>query len=85
MSDAPRPPAPTSYLLLGPPDILYDLLNEFVDDGWACSADRWKAVITTPIEEFAAPAPGWPVEVTLQGISRDGHEVACRDHLSPVE
>lgn len=85
MSDAPNPPAPKSYLLLGPPDLLHDLLNEFAEIGWACSADRWQAVVTAPPEDAGGPEPGWPAEVTLQGISREGHEEACRGHLAPLE
>lgn len=78
-------PSPRSYLLLGPPDILHDLLNDFAEDGWACSADRWQAVITRPAGDDGPDPGGWPTEVTLQGISRDGHEAACRAHLSPLE
>jgi hypothetical protein len=74
-----------SYLLLGPPDILHDLLNDFAEDGWSCSADRWQAVITRP-EGDHGPDPGaWPAEVSLQGISNAGHEAACREHLAPTE
>ena len=83
----PQPAAggPRSYLLLGPPDILHDLLNDFAEDGWACSADRWQAVITRPAGD-SGPDPGaWPAEVSLQGIRTDGHEAACREHLSPLE
>jgi hypothetical protein len=75
---------PKSYLILGPPDMLHDLLNEFSEDGWACSADRWLAVLTRP-EGDDGPDPGWPLEVSLQGTSADGHEAACREHLSPLE
>ena len=85
VSDAQPPPAPKSYLLLGPPDILHDLLNEFAEDGWHCSADRWKAVVTAPPEDADGPEPGWPTEVSLQGTSRGGHEEACREHLAPME
>jgi hypothetical protein len=85
VTDTPNPPAPKSYLLLGPPDILYDLLNDFADDGWHCSADRWKAVITRP-DGDNGPDPGaWPAEISLQGISTDGHQAACREHLSPTD
>jgi hypothetical protein len=73
-----------SYLILGPPDLLHDLLNEFSEDGWSCSADRWQAVITRPHGDDG-PDPGWPAEVSLQGISTQGHEAACREHLSPRE
>ncbi len=85
VTDTPTPLTPKSYLLLGPPDILHDLLNEFAADGWSCSADRWKAVVTAPPEDAGGADPGWPVEVSLQGISRSGHEAACREHLAPVE
>ncbi len=84
MADTPTP-TPKSYLLLGPPDILHDLLNEFADDGWYCSADRWQAVITAPPEDAEGPEPGWPTEVSLQGTTRGGHEEACRQHLAPLE
>lgn len=77
--------APRSYLLLGPPDILHDLLNDFAEDGWACSADRWQAVITRPPGDDGPDPGAWPAEVTLQGISTAGHEAACREHLSPLE
>ncbi len=78
-------PSPRSYLLLGPPDILHDLLNEFAEDGWACSADRWQAVLTRP-DGDTGPDPGaWPADVSLQGVSTEGHEAACREHLAPRE
>jgi len=38
---------------------------------------RWQAVVTASAEDAAAPAPGWPAEVTLAGVSRDGHQAAC--------
>lgn len=79
------PSAPRSYLLLGPPDILHDLLNEFAEDGWSCSADRWQAVITRPPGDDGPDPGAWPAEVTLQGIRADGHEAACREHLAPIE
>lgn len=83
----PQPTAagPRSYLLLGLPDILHDLLNDFAEDGWACSADRWQAVITRPAGDDGPDPGAWPAEVTLQGIRTDGHEAACREHLSPLE
>lgn len=84
-STPPAVPAPKSYLLLGPPDLLHDVLVEFDDIGWAVSADRWQAVITAPSDEADSPEPGWPAQVTLQGISRNGHEAACREHLGPTE
>lgn len=84
MTDTPQP-HPRSYLLLGPPDILHDLLRDFDDDGWACGADRWKAVITRPAGD-TGPDPGaWPAEVSLQGTLECGHEEACRQHLAPLE
>lgn len=81
----PAVPTSKSYLLLGPPDLLHDVLVEFDDIGWAVSADRWQAVITAPPEDADSPEPGWPAQVTLQGTSRDGHEAACREHLAPIE
>ena len=85
MTEPPEPRRPRSYLLLGPPDILHDLLNDFSEDGWACSADRWQAVITRPPGDDGPDPGAWPAEVTLQGISTAGHEAACREHLSPLE
>jgi len=85
MTEPPQPHPPRSYLLLGPPDILHDLLNDFAEDGWACSADRWQAVITRPPGDDGPDPQAWPAEVSLQGISTLGHEAACREHLSPQE
>ena len=85
VSHAPKPPSSRSYLLLGPPDILFDLLNEFAEDGWSCSADRWQAVLTRPAGDDGPDPAAWPAEVSLQGITTDGHEAACREHLAPLE
>jgi hypothetical protein len=79
-ADAPRPP---SYLLIGPPDLLHDLQREFADIGWVVSAHRWQAVITASAADAAAPAPGWPAEVTLAGVSREGHDAACAAFFAP--
>ncbi len=81
----PPPGSQRSYLLLGPPDILHDLLNDFAEDGWACSADRWQAVLTRPAGDDGPDPGAWPAEVSLQGIRTEGHEAACREHLSPLE
>ncbi|HJZ60936.1 MAG TPA: hypothetical protein VKD47_02145 [Miltoncostaeaceae bacterium] len=72
-------PAPTSYLLIGPPDLLHDLWLDFEEVGWAVSVMRWQAVVTAPPEDAGAPQPGWPAEVTLARVTRDDHETACRD------
>jgi hypothetical protein len=81
VSRAPAPPP--SYLLLGPPDLLHDLLLDFEDVGWVTSSMRWQAVVTASPEDAAAPAPAWPPEVTLIGVRYDGHEAACREHFAP--
>jgi hypothetical protein len=77
------PAAPPSYLLLGPPDLLHDLLLDFEDVGWLTASMRWQAVVTASPEDAAAPAPSWPPEVTLVGVHHDGHEAACRAHFAP--
>lgn len=84
VTDTPTPLAPKSYLLLGPPDILHDLLNEFAADGWYCSADRWKAVVTAPPED-AGGRPRMASGGVASGHVPGGHEAACREHLAPVE
>lgn len=73
-----EPPRPTSYRLIGPPDLLHDLQEDFWEIGWAMSVVRWQAVVTAPPEDFGAPEPGWPAEVTLAGAGHEGHEDACR-------
>jgi len=81
---APEPPRPPSYHLIGPPDLLHDLMLDFEAIGWRWSAMRWQAVVTAPPEDAAAPAPDWPAEVTLAGVSHDGHEEACRAFFLPA-
>ena len=75
------PPAPPSYMLVGPPDLLHDLTLDFAEIGWQVSVAGWKAVVTAAPEDAAAPAPEWPTEVTLSGVGREGHPEACRLHL----
>lgn len=77
---APAPP--TSYLLIGPPDLLHDLMLDFQDIGWACTVHRWQAVITAPAEEAGHRAPSWPAEITLAGVSHVGHGAACQGHFT---
>ncbi len=72
---------PTNYRLIGPPDLLHDLMLDFQDIGWQCTVHRWQAVITAPATEDAHNAPHWPAEITLAGVSRIDHEAACRDHF----
>lgn len=76
------PPLPTSYRIIGPPDLLHDLQRDFEEVGWRVSVARWQAVITAPPEDAGHTAPEWPVEVTLAGVAREEHEVACRDFLA---
>lgn len=73
---------PVSYRLIGPPDLLHDLLLDFADIGWATASHRWLAVVSSPPGDAAAPAPDWPAEVTLAGVSHVGHDQTCRDHFS---
>ena len=75
------PPAPPSYMLVGPPDLLHDLTLDFAEIGWHVSVTGWKAVVTAAPEDAAAPAPEWPTEVTLSAVGREGHPEACRLHL----
>lgn len=83
MTDAAVPPAsPTSYRLLGPPDLLQDLLRDFEEVGWRGSAVRWQAVITAPPEDAGHTAPAWPAEVTLVDVRIQDHETACREFLA---
>lgn len=77
-----RSPAPTSYRIVGPPDILHDLKGDFEDVGWRVSVLRWHAVVTAPPEDAGHPAPAWPTEVTLAGVDPVPHEEACRRHLT---
>ena len=74
-------PAPPSYMLVGPPDLLHDLSLDFAEIGWQVSVAGWRAVITAAPEDAAAPAPEWPTELTLSGVGRDGHPAACHVHL----
>ena len=73
---------PTNYRLIGPPDLLHDLLLDFRDIGWEVTVVRWQAVITAPAEEFGHTPPGWPSEITLAGVSHEPHNAACRDYLA---
>ena len=75
------PPAPPSYMLVGPPDLLHDLTLDFADIGWEVAVAGWKAVVTAAPADAGAPAPEWPTELTLSGVGRDGHAEACRVHL----
>jgi len=74
-------PLPTNYRLVGPPDLLHDLMLDFQDIGWRCTVHRWQAVITAPPEDSGHTAPHWPAEVTLAGVSRTDHDAACQDHF----
>jgi hypothetical protein len=75
-------PAPhTSYLLIGPPDLLHDLMLDFHEIGWACTVHRWQAVITAPPADAGHRAPAWPAEITLAGIVDAEHDAACRQHF----
>lgn len=76
------PALPTSYLLIGPPDLLHDLMLDFQEIGWNCTVHRWQAVITAPADEAAHRAPAWPAEITLAGVSRAGHSAACQGHFT---
>ncbi len=71
------PQQPTSYRLLGPPDILFDVLEDFGAIGWRTNCLGWKAVVTAPPEEAGHTAPSWPTEVTLVGVAHEPHEAAC--------
>lgn len=77
----PDPPRPPSYMLVGPPDLLHDLTLDFADVGWEVAVAGWRAVVSAPPEDAAAPEPEWPTEITLSGIGRDGHGAACAAHL----
>lgn len=78
----PPAPAPPSYLLVGPPDLLHDVLLDFEEIGWEVSAAGWRAVVSATPEDAGAPAPEWPTELTLSGVRRDGHRAACAEHLN---
>jgi hypothetical protein len=66
---------------MGPPDLLHDVMRDFEAVGWRVTVSRWQAVVTAPPEDADSPEPGWPAEVTLSGVSREGHVAACRDFL----
>ena len=74
-------PLPTNYRLVGPPDLLHDLMLDFREIGWQCTVHRWQAVITAPANESGHTAPQWSAEITLAGISRTDHGTACQDHF----
>jgi len=74
-------PTPTNYRLIGPPDLLHDLMLDFQDIGWQCTVHRWQAVISAPAAEHGHTAPQWPAEVTLAGVSHADHDAACQDHF----
>jgi hypothetical protein len=74
-------PAPPSYELVGPPDLLHDLALDFLDVGWEVTVVGWRAVITAAPGDAAAPSPEWPTELTLAGVARGGHAAACAEHL----
>jgi hypothetical protein len=75
------PATPTNYRLLGPPDLLHDLMLDFQEIGWLCTVWRWQAVITAPPEDAGHTAPQWPAEITQAGLSHTDHEAACRDQF----
>ena len=77
----PPPRAPTTFVVVGPPDLLHDLMLDFQDVGWEVSVAGWRAVITAPPEDAGAPVPEWPTEVTLIETGRDGHAAARARHL----
>ena len=78
----PSAAGPRSFLLIGPPDLLHDLMLDFQDVGWQVSAMRWQAVVTAPPQDSAAPEPAWPAEVTLAGVTREDHASACRSFFA---
>ena len=82
MSAAPEVPAPPSYLLVGPPDLLHDMALDFIDVGWEVSVAGWRAVVSASPGDAAAPEPAWPTEITLSGVRRDGHATACQEHMA---
>jgi hypothetical protein len=76
------PAMPTNYRLIGPPDLLHDLMLDFHDVGWVCTVHRWQAVVTAPPDEDGHRAPAWPAEITLAGVTHTTHDEACHDHFS---
>ncbi|MFN8109565.1 MAG: hypothetical protein U0Y82_06920 [Thermoleophilia bacterium] len=77
----PVPPSPTSYRLIGPPDLLHDLKLDFEDVGWRVTVVRWKAVVTAPPEDAGHVAPEWPAEITVAGVGHEDHPVAAAEFL----
>ena len=75
-------PKPTSYRIVGPPDILFDVLEDFEAVGWRTSHAGWKAVVTAPPEDAGHTPPAWPTEVTLAGVAQEPHEQACAAYLA---
>lgn len=82
MAVDPEPPPAPSYLLVGPPDLLHDIALDFMDVGWEVSVAGWRAVVSAAPGDAAAPTPGWPTEVTLSGVRREGHVAACAEHMA---
>jgi hypothetical protein len=74
-------PAPTNYSLIGPPDLLHDLILDFEEIGWRCTVFRWQAVISSPEGDPAHTAPLWPAEITLARVTTIDHEDACHAHF----
>jgi hypothetical protein len=81
MPAAPQVPPAPSYLIVAPPDLLHDIALDFMDVGWEVSVAGWRAVVSAPPADAAAPAPGWPTEVTLSGVRHEGHAAACAEHM----
>lgn len=79
------PSLPTNYRLIGPPDLLHDLMLDFQEIGWQCTVHRWQAVVTAPPDEAAHTPPAWPAEATLAGVSHTDHTTACHNHFGAVE
>jgi hypothetical protein len=77
----PTPAPETNYRLIGPPDLLHDLMLDFQEIGWECTVHRWQAVISAPPEDAGHPPPDWPGEITLAGVSHTDHLAACHDHF----
>ncbi len=77
-------PRPKSFHVIGPPDLLHDLMLDFEEVGWQVTVVRWQAVITAPPGDAEGPEPGWPAEVTLAGTSREDHRTACEAAFGPV-
>ncbi len=82
MTAAPEQPPAPSYLLVGPPDLLHDIVLDFDDIGWEASVAGWRAVVSATPADAAARAPDWPTEITLSGVRHAGHAAACAEHLA---